>query len=98
MVWQLSSLKTYFRKHTVDAPPISFIADPDEFIPGARKSIGIDPAWGSSAFGIVIWHSKTTLLYCSKTFFIKFNCIYAVCFKWGVIESQPSGLGLRSYY
>jgi hypothetical protein len=33
---------------------ISNIIDPDQFILGARKSIGIDPAWGSSAFGIVI--------------------------------------------
>jgi hypothetical protein len=32
----------------------SFIVDPDQFILGARKSMGIDPAWGSSAFGIVI--------------------------------------------
>jgi hypothetical protein len=32
----------------------SFIIDPDQFILGARKSMGIDPAWGSSAFGIVI--------------------------------------------
>jgi hypothetical protein len=28
--------------------------DPDEYIHGARKSCGIDPAWGSSAFGIII--------------------------------------------
>jgi hypothetical protein len=32
----------------------SFILDPDQFILGARKSMGIDPTWGSSAFGIVI--------------------------------------------
>jgi hypothetical protein len=28
--------------------------DPGDYIYGARKSMGIDPAWGSSAFGIVI--------------------------------------------
>jgi hypothetical protein len=28
--------------------------DPDQWIYGTRKSMGIDPAWGSSAFGIVI--------------------------------------------
>jgi hypothetical protein len=41
----------YINDHQLSATaPI----DPDGYIYGARKSMGIDPAWGSSAFGIVI--------------------------------------------
>jgi hypothetical protein len=46
---------------------ISNIIDPDQFTLGARKSMGIDPAWGSSAFGIVITNQirddKVQILY-----------------------------------
>ena len=41
----------YINDHQANATaPI----DPDQFIYGARKSMGIDPAWGSSNFGIVV--------------------------------------------
>src|SRR5919197_5223838 len=45
------------------------VVNPDQFILGARKSMGIDPAWGSSAFGIVITRyvdGKVQVLYADQ--------------------------------
>ena len=43
--------------------------EPDQWIYGTRKSMGIDPAWGSSAFGIVITRfvdRKVQILYADQ--------------------------------